>query len=106
MCWGFLDFILINDHHLRRCADWECRCTPKDCVSFWRLRTIGRIFPAPARCEYDFLSDPGFRNRGADGCYDAVAVCEEGGFEAGGGVQVLAEEEVAVIEGGGVDGDY
>tara|TARA_R110002060_G_scaffold75865_1_gene85791 strand:- start:255 stop:452 length:198 start_codon:yes stop_codon:yes gene_type:complete len=32
-----------------------------------------------------------------------VAVSEEGGGEGGRGVEGLSEEEVAVIEGGGVD---
>jgi len=42
---------------------------------------------------------------GPDGCYDAAAVREEGNCEGGGGVEMLAQEEVAVIEGCGAEGD-
>ena len=51
------------------------------------------------------FAEPVFGGLGAERCYGAVAVCEEGGGEGGGGVEVLAEEEVAVVEGCGLDGD-
>jgi len=62
------------------------------------------IFPAPARRQDDLLPKPGFRGGGAERGDDAEAVCEEGDSEGRGGVEVLAQEEVAVVEGGGVEG--
>lgn len=42
--------------------------------------------------------------RGARGGYRADAVGEEGDTEGGAWVEVLSDEEVAVVEGGGCEG--
>lgn len=69
------------------------------------LGAFGRVFPACSRVQEDALAVPFLRRRGrACGGDDADAVCEEGYAEGGARVEMLADEEVAVVEGGGGEG--
>ena len=66
------------------------------------FRALGVIFPARSWIEYDAFSLPFLGGGGrASGCDEADSVGEEGHAEGGAGVEVLADEEVAVVEGGG-----
>jgi len=59
---------------------------------------IETIFPARARVEYNALVQPFLsRGRGTRGRNDADAIGEEGDAECCAWVQVLADEEVAVV---------
>jgi hypothetical protein len=63
------------------------------------------VFPARARVEYDALLEPFLRVWGGSGRRDgADAVGEERDAEGCARVEVLADEEVAVVEGGGGEG--
>lgn len=65
----------------------------------------GVVFPACARVEEDAFSGPLLGGGGGPrGCDDADAVGEEGDAEGSARVEVLADEEVAVVEGGGGEG--
>lgn len=67
---------------------------------------LGAVFPACPRVENDALVEP-LRGggRAAGRCDDAGAVGEERDAKGGTRVEVLADEEVAVVEGGGAEGD-
>jgi hypothetical protein len=64
---------------------------------------VGRVGPACAWVQDDALVEPLFRCR-AGRCDKTDAVGEEGDAEGSAGVEVLADEEVAVVEGGGCEG--
>ncbi len=67
---------------------------------------VGRGGPARAGVQDDaFVQPGGGGGRGAGGDDGAAAVGEEGHVEGGAGVEVLADEEVAVVERGGVHAD-
>lgn len=77
----------------------------EDGVALGVLGAVEAVFPPRARVEHDALVEPGFGGRGpARRGDDADAVGEEGHAEGCAGVQVLADEEVAVVEGGGGEG--
>jgi hypothetical protein len=77
-------------------------CAAHDGVSLRVLGAVRAVFPAGARVEEDALAFP-FLGGGGGPCGgdDADAVGEEGHAEGGARVEMLADEEVAVIEGGG-----
>jgi hypothetical protein len=63
------------------------------------------MLPSSPWSQNDSLPDPGFRGRAADASYDAISVCEQRNFERGGRVEVLAQKEIAMIEGYRMDFD-
>jgi len=63
------------------------------------------VFPARARVEYDALVEPCFGGRRGPGrCHNADAVGEQRDAEGCAWVEMLADEEVTVVEGGGGEG--
>jgi hypothetical protein len=66
------------------------------------LGPVGRVLPALGRRQDDLLVVERGGGRGRD---DADAVGQEGRVEVDGWVEGLPDEEVAVVEGGGEDGD-
>jgi hypothetical protein len=106
MWWCLLNFVFIHAYDILGRAEQAGFRAAEDGVASGGFGAIGGVLPAAAGHQDYRLSEPGFGGRGADCGHDAVAVCEEGHFEGGAGVEVLAEEEVAVIESGGVNIDY
>jgi hypothetical protein len=88
----------------------ECACgirlgAAHDGIALWVFRPLERIGPADAWVQDDALVEPGgCGGRGARGSYDTDAVGKERDAEGCARVQVLADEEVAVVEGGGGEG--
>jgi hypothetical protein len=63
------------------------------------------VFPACTGVQQDALIEPVFGGGGVTGGgYEADAVCEEGDAEGCAWVEVLAYEEVAVVQGCGCEG--
>ena len=101
-----LHLVFFYAYYLLSCAEWDGRCAAQDLVPFWRLGCVRRILPSAAGSQDDFLSDPGFGGGATHPGYNAVAVCEDRDLERGRGVEVLAEEEVTVVERCGLDFNY
>ena len=94
----------INRHRLAKRAQRVDLRAAQDSIPFRRLRTIRIVLPSRARVDYDSLALP-LRSTRASGDDDTAAVREEGDAEANGWVQVLSDEEVAVVECGAGDLD-
>jgi hypothetical protein len=101
-----LHLVFFHGNYFLCCAQWDGRCATQDLVPFGRFGAGGRILPSTTGGKDYSLSDPGFRGGAANAGYNPITVSEDGNFERRGGVEVLAEEEVAMVEGCSLDFDY
>lgn len=106
MLWRLLDLARVDaDILLQRAERVQFRAA-EDRVAGRGLGPVGRGGPSRAGVQDDALVEPvGGGGGGAGGSDDAAAVGEEGDGEGRPGVEVLADEEVAVVEGGGGEAD-
>ena len=80
-------------------------CAAQNCVASGCFGAVRGVFPARAGVEDDALVEPFLCGGGGAGrCDGADAVGEERDAEGRAGVEVLADEEVAVVEGRGGEG--
>ena len=88
-----------------QCACRVGLCAAQNRVAGGCFRAVGCVFPARARVEDDALVEPSLCGGGGAGrCDGADAVGKERDAEGCAGVEVLADEEVAVVEGCGGEG--
>lgn len=100
-----LDLLLAHDQHFLRCAQLDRLRAAQDRDALAAFRPVGRALPTLGRCEDDALVEVfGGGGRGGEACHNAAAVGEERGREGDGGVEGLADEKIAVVEGRRKDG--
>lgn len=102
----FLQLSCLHRHLLSQCAHGVELGAAEDGVAAWALGALGAVLPSCARVENDALAGPAARRRvAACGRDKACAVGEERHSERGARVQVLAQKDVAVVEGCGRNAD-
>jgi len=96
----------VHDQHLLRRAELDRLRAAQDRDALAAFGPVGRALPALGWCQDDALVEVfGGGGRGGEAGHDAAAVGEERGREGDGGVEGLADEKIAVVEGRGKNGD-